>query len=127
MRTVAVVVVLTWVTLALAQSHSKPQPAKKELSPEQQMWCPVLEYAVSGAKAAEPPMRSYLLDTIAGGLSKCDPRKVRIALVDSFTATLAMPENQEEISQRTLRFVSEGQRVDQATVESIFNLETKQR
>src|SRR5712692_7383832 len=72
-------------------------------------------------------MRSYLLDTIAGGLSKCDPRKVRIALVDSFTATLAMPENREEISQRTHRFVSEGQQVDQATMESTFNLETKQR
>jgi hypothetical protein len=102
-------------------------PAKRQLSPKEQFWCPVLKSALSGAPAAEPPVRSYLLETIAGGLSKCDPRKVRTVLVDSFTATLAMPENEEEINQRTHRFVSEGERIDQATLEAIYNLETKQR
>jgi len=72
-------------------------------------------------------MRSYLLDAVAAGLSRCDPRRVRTVLVDSFTATLAMPENEEEISQRTQRFASDGYRVDQATMEAIYNLETKQR
>lgn len=72
-------------------------------------------------------MRSYLLETVAGGLSKCDPRKVRTVLVDSFTATLVMLENDEEISQRMHRFVSEGEQIDQATLEALYNLETKQR
>ena len=72
-------------------------------------------------------MRSYLLEAVAGGLSKCDARKVRTVLVDSFTATLAMPETEEEIGQRTQRFVSAGERVDQATLEALYNLETKER
>jgi hypothetical protein len=48
---------------------------------------------------------------------------VRTVLVDSFTATLAMPEN-GDIWQR---FPSHGERMDQATREGIYNLETKQR
>jgi len=36
-----------------------------------------------------------------------------------------MPENEEEISLRTHRFLSEGNRPDDATIEAIWNLETK--
>jgi hypothetical protein len=130
----AVPLALALTTLTWAQSstpHLEPQvskahstrPAERQLSPKEQLWCPVLESALSGAAAAEPPVRSCLLETIAGGLSKCDPRRVRAVLVDSFTATLAMPEN-EDIWRR---FPSQGERMDQATREGIYNLETKQR
>ncbi len=134
----AVPLALALATFTWAQSstpHPEPQiskahstrPAKKQLSPKEQLWCPILKSALGSAAAAEPPVRSYLLETVAGGLSKCDPRKVRTVLVDSFTATLAMPENEEEINQRTHRFVSEGERIDQATLEALYNLETKRR
>jgi hypothetical protein len=68
-------------------------------------------------------MRSYLLDAVAAGLSKCEPGKVRTALVDSFAATLAMPEN-EDIWQRVPK---NGERMDPTTREAIYNLETKRR
>ena len=71
-------------------------------------------------------MRSYLLDAVAGGLSKCAPRRVRNALVDSFTATLSIPENQEEIDQRRRRFRLAGEQPDEATMESISNLQMKE-
>jgi len=106
----AVTLVLALATLAWAlsaNSHpAQPVPksqstssARKWLTPKEQLWCPVLESALGGAAAADPPMRSYLLDAVAAGLSKCEPKKVRTALVDSFAATLAMPEN-EDIWQR---------------------------
>jgi hypothetical protein len=130
----AVPLALVLTTLIWAQSsrpHPEPQvskahstrPAEKQLSPKEQLWCPILKSALSGAAAAEPPVRSCLLETIAGGLSKCDPRKMRTVLVDSFTATLAMPES-EDIWQR---LPSHGERIDQAALEGIYNLETKQR
>jgi hypothetical protein len=132
----AVTLALALVTVTWAQSsppHAEHQvsksrstsPAKKQLSPKEQLWCPVLQSALTGSAAAEPPMRSYLIETIAGGLDKCDPRKVRKVLVDSFTATLTMPESEEEINQRTQRFFSGGNRPDHATIEAIWNLETK--
>ena len=70
-------------------------------------------------------MRSYLLDAVAGGLSKCAPQKVRNALVDSFTATLAIRETQEEVDQRERRFTRTGEQPDEATQESRFNLQMK--
>src|SRR4029077_575745 len=128
----AVTLALALATVTRAQfspPHHEPQvsksrsthPAKKQLSPKEQLWCSVLKSALSGAPAVEPPVRSYLLETIAGGLSKCDPRKVRTVLIGSFTVTLAMPETQEEINQRTHRFVSEGERIDQTTLEALYN------
>ncbi|HXY51733.1 MAG TPA: hypothetical protein VEI01_19960 [Terriglobales bacterium] len=51
---------------------------------------------------------------------------MRTVLVDSFTATLAMPENQEEINQRVQLFASDD-RLDQVTMEALYNLETKRR
>lgn len=130
----AVTLVLALATLTWAQSaNSHPaqtvpksqstSSARKWLTPKEQLWCPVLESALGGAAAADPPMRSYLLNAVAAGLSKCEPGKVRTALVDSFAATLAMPEN-EDIWQRV---ASEGSRLDQETREALYKLETKQK
>jgi hypothetical protein len=130
----AVPLALALATFTWAQSstpHPEPQvsnahsihPAKKQLSPKEQLWCPILKSALGGAAAAEPPVRSYLLETVAGGLSKCDPRKVRTVLVDSFTATLAMPETQGGEQQ----LASQNQQPDRATIEDFYALETKQR
>src|SRR5262249_15279512 len=122
-------------TNVLWAQSSVPQPksqvskfhstSAKKLSPEEQLWCSVLKSALSGAAGAEPPMRSYLLDAAAGGLSKCAPQKVRNALVESFTATLSIPETQEEVDQRERRFFRNGEHPDEATQESRFNLQMK--
>jgi len=95
---------------------------KKQPSPEEALWCPVLESALGGADSAEPQMRSYLLDAVAGGLGKCAPERVRDALVDSFIATLAIPETQEDVEQR---FFQNREPPDEATQESHFNLQVK--
>jgi hypothetical protein len=71
-------------------------------------------------------MRSYLLNAVAGGLSKCNPQSVRRVLVDSFIATLSMPETQEEVDNRERSFFLEHQQPDEATEESRFNLQMKQ-
>ena len=106
-----------------AKSHVT---TKKQPSPEEALWCPVLESALGGAGSAEPKMRSYLLDAVAGGLGKCAPEKVRDALVDSFLATLAIPETQEEVEQRDLTFLRNHEQPDEATQESRFNLQMKE-
>jgi hypothetical protein len=58
LSTVAILVLLTLATLTLAQSAHK-SPAKKELSPAQQLWCPVLDYAEAGAKAGYFPRLDF--------------------------------------------------------------------
>jgi hypothetical protein len=138
MKVIAAPLALALATLTWAQSgapHPKRQgsasqsgsPTKKQLSPKEQMWCRVLKSALSGADAAEDPqVRSYLLDAVAGGLSKCDPRSVRRALVDSFTASLAIPEHEEEFGERRRKFYSEHQQPDEATQEAFFKLQMKQ-
>jgi hypothetical protein len=133
-KAAAVPVALALATATWAQSSTpqrKPQvtkslSTKKQLSPEEQLWCPILKSALSGAEAAEPPMRSYLLDAVAGGLSKCAPQQVRSALIGSFTATLSMPESQEEVDQRERRFHLAREQPDEATQESLFNLQMKE-
>src|SRR5262245_52042974 len=95
---------------------------KKQPSPEEALWCPLLESALGGAESTEPQMRSYLLDAVAGGLGKCAPERVRDALVDSFIATLAIPETQEEVEQR---FFQNREPPDEATQESHFSLQVK--
>src|SRR5215469_17015336 len=106
----------------VAKSHLT---AKKHASPEERLWCPVLESALGGADSAEPQMRSYLLDAVADGLGKCSPEKVRDALVEAFTATLAIPETQQEVEQRERRFWQNREQRDEATLESHFNLQVK--
>jgi hypothetical protein len=107
----------------VAKSHVT---TKKQRSPEEALWCPVLESALGGADNAEPNMRSYLLDAVAGGLGKCDPEKVRDALVNSFISTLAIPETQEEVEQRDWTFLWNREQPDEATQESRFNLQMKE-
>jgi hypothetical protein len=136
MKTVAILTILMLAALMWPQSQipaasraAKSQlakPATKKLSSEQEMWCPVLGYALSGAKSFEPAMRAYLLDTAALGLGKCNAAKVRTALVDSFTATLLIPETEEEIRELSQGFASGDRPPDQALVESLFRLENKQ-
>jgi hypothetical protein len=68
-------------------------------------------------------MRSLLLDLIAGGLKKCDPGAVRKVLIDAFTATLVIPEAEEDVYQQ-MRV----QEVwDQRMRASMENLDAKQR
>ena len=50
---------------------------KTQLSPGERLWCPVLKSTLSGAAGAEPPMRSYRLDAVAGGLGKGSVRNWR--------------------------------------------------
>ena len=130
----AVTLALGLATVTWAQSSdshpsrtvSKPQsisPARRWRTPKEQLWCPVLESALSSARLDEAPMRSYLLDAIAAGLSKCEPSHVRSVLADSFAATLEMPEH-EDIWQKIL---SDGKRIDPETREALDNLETKRR
>ena len=137
MKAAALPLVLTCVVLAgtqLSISQTNHQASKsqatnstsKQLSPEEQAWCQVLKSALVGAADQEPRMRSYLLDAVASGLSKCAPEKVRDAFVDSFTATLAIPETREELDQRQRRFYRNGERPDQATEELRFNLQIKE-
>jgi hypothetical protein len=99
MKTVAVAAVLIWVAIAPAQVHDKSLKfAKNALSPKQRLWCPVLEYAIGGSKSSEPAMRAYLLDMAGLGIGKCDPAKISPTLVDSFTATLLIPEQEDEFN-----------------------------
>jgi hypothetical protein len=130
----AVTLALGLATVAWAQSsNSHPNrpvsklqptsPTNKWRTPKEQLWCPVLESALGSARTSEPPIRSYLLDAIAAGLSKCDPGQVSSVLADSFAATLEMPEH-EDIWQR---ISSDGKRIDLETREALDNLETKRR
>lgn len=108
------------------QPVSKPKstrPARKWSTPKEQLWCPVLESALGSARLSEAPVRSYLLDVIAAGLSKCDPGKVSSVLADSFTATLEMPEHEDMWE----TIPSDGKRIDLETREALANLETKRR
>jgi hypothetical protein len=135
-KTGVVPLALALATLAWAQSSTpsaklqigtskSSKPAVRRLSADQKQWCPVLESALGVAAASEPAMRSYLVDAIAWGLGKCDPQKARRALIDSFIATLATPEKQEEISQISPRFAAQPQQIAPATMEAKNNLETK--
>src|SRR5215469_15771147 len=107
----------------VAKSHVT---TRRQRSPEEALWGPVLESALAGANSAELQMRSYLLDAVAGGLGKCSPAKVRDALVNSFTATLAIPETQEEVEERDWTFFRNREQPDEATQESRFKLQTKE-
>jgi hypothetical protein len=135
-KAAAVALAFSLASIAWAQPSTAPQqqrvfrqesirPATKQFSPTEKLWCPVIKSALSGAAAAEPPVRSYLLDAVAGGLSRCDPAKVRRVLVDSFIATLSIPETQDEVDKQAGTLVSAGERLDQATAESISHLEAK--
>ncbi len=63
---------------------------------EDEFWCSIIDSATANATALEPAMRSFVLDVVASALKKCAPGKVRKALVDAFTATLEIPESEEQ-------------------------------
>jgi hypothetical protein len=111
--TVGLILVLFWTDIAASQASSAPsktnpsphptqqtaKPAKKQLSPKQQLWCPVLDTALVEARALEAPMRAFLLEATAAGLKNCAPGQARSALIEAFHATLSMPERQEDVDQ----------------------------
>jgi hypothetical protein len=83
-----------------ADVPKKQPPPKKQVSQVEKQWCPTIESALAGTPDLEPAMRSYVLHMIAGGLKKCDPGTVHKVLVDAFTATLAIPDTEENIARQ---------------------------
>ena len=100
---VAVILAATVLPLAWTQSVASKLPAKaqpttrKKLSPEQELWCPILESGRTQATSLEPAMRSLLLRGIAGGTKQCDPKQVTSILVSAFQATLEIPATEEDL------------------------------
>jgi hypothetical protein len=74
--------------------------AKKPRAPEEEFWCSITDSAIAQATALEPAMRSFVLDAVASALKKCDPGKVRKVLVDAFTASLEIPESEEQYEEQ---------------------------
>ena len=70
-------------------------------------------------------MRSYLLDEVAVGLKKCSPGIVAKVLADSFTATLAIPEHEEEFNEKRRRLFSQHHQPDPSALEQLFILQEK--
>lgn len=104
-----------------ADVPKKELPPKKQVSQVEKQWCPTIESALAGTADLEPAMRSYVLHMIAGGLKKCDPGAVHKVLVDAFTATLAIPDTEENIARREADSA-----VDQTILASRASLEAKQ-
>ena len=98
--------------------------AKKPPAREVEFWCSMIESVMAKAAALEPPMRSFVLDSAASGLKRCAPGKVRPALVDAFTATLEIPEREEQYVQQWETYASMGP-PDPAMITARTNLETK--
>lgn len=99
---IGVVLILSWAQLALTQTDHPPKPKlpvkveSHNLSPDKKMWCGQIKSAYGEAASFEPPMRSFVLGAVAKGLQKCDPSQVQTALVGSFTASLAMTDNDDD-------------------------------
>ncbi len=75
-------------------------PPKKKITPEQELWCPVLDSAHAQTAAFEPAMRALLLRAIAKGLQKCDSSDVQPTLIAAFNATLEIPVHEEDLRAR---------------------------
>jgi hypothetical protein len=103
-RFLAATILLLCALLLSAQtspvSKNKKAPAKKKLTPVQELWCPVLDSAHAQASAFDPAMRSLLLRAIAKGLQKCDSNDVQPALIAAFNATLEIPVHEEDLRAR---------------------------
>lgn len=104
-KSVLLVTILATTISVLVQARtpaSKPltkaqSSARKKLTPEQELWCPILETGRAEAASLEPAMRSLLLRGIASGLRKCDPAQVASILVSAFQATLEIPAAEEDL------------------------------
>jgi hypothetical protein len=112
-------------TILCAQKKQQPQP-QKQLSAAEKQWCPVVESSLAGAAELQPAMRSLVLDMIAGSLKKCDPGKVREVLMGAFTNTLAIPDTEEDSTQRARSDTAFDQRMraSMANLEGKRNLQT---
>jgi len=64
-------------------------------SAEERLWCAEIESAAAQSATLEPAMRSFLLDAATPSLKKCAPTRVRTTLIDSFTATLGIADDDE--------------------------------
>jgi hypothetical protein len=107
-------------TILCAQAKQHPLP-KKQLSPAEKQWCPVIESSLAETADLQPAMRSLVLDLIAGSLKKCDPGTVRKVLINAFTNTLAIPDTEEDIAQQAQAHTA----FDQRRRASMVNLEAK--
>lgn len=109
-----------------AQRSKKQPPPPKQLSQTEKQWCPVIESARGGTADLQSAMRSFVLDMIAGGLKKCDPRQVRKVLIDAFTTTLAIPETEDDFDQqaRTHDLPVQTIRVSMVNLEAKTDLQT---
>jgi hypothetical protein len=96
--------------------------AKKPRAREEEFWCSIIDSATANATALEPAMRSFVLDAVTSALKKCDPGKVRKVLVDAFTASLEIPESEEQYEQQWGTY--EGS-PDPQMITARSNLETK--
>jgi hypothetical protein len=103
----------------LTQSTSRI--AKKPRAPEEEFWCSIIDSATAQATPLEPAMRSFVLDAVASALKKCDPGKFRKALADAFTATLKIPETEEQYEEQWGTYENSSESLIRART----NLETK--
>jgi len=99
-----------------------------KLSSEAQFWCPIVEASLASAASFEPSMRSFVLDTIARGLKECEPDKVRNTLVESFDATLVMPEHEEEVTNKVREYAQQGNPFGDPEIRAVLaNIEIKRQ
>lgn len=110
-----------WTAVVFAQKKQPQVRPQKPLSPAEKQWCPVIESSLARTADLQPAMRSLVLDMIAGGLKKCDPRAVRRVLVDAFLNTTAIPDTEESLEQQSRA----GTGFDERMRLSLANLEVK--
>ena len=103
---------------------STSRVVKKPNARKEEFWCSMIDSAYAKAAALEPAMRSFVLDSVASGLKKCDPSKVRKTLVDAFTASSEIPEREEQYLEQWETYASMGS-PDPAMITARTNLETK--
>jgi hypothetical protein len=114
-------VIFVWTAVLFAQKKQTQVRPQKQLSPAEKQWCPVVESSLAGTADLQPPMRSLVLDMIAGSLKKCDPRAVRRVLIDAFLNTVAIPDTEEALEQQARADTG----FDQRMRASFANLEAK--
>jgi hypothetical protein len=116
-------VIFVWTAVLFAQKKQIQVRPQKQLSPAEKQWCPVVESSLAGTADLQSPMRSLVLDMIAGSLKKCDPRAVRRVLIDAFLNTVAIPDTEEALEQQARADTG----FDQRMRASFANLEAKRR
>src|SRR5258708_36971764 len=72
---------------ATAEALAQKGSAHPEIKPESKEWCSQLKQAAVRARGLDPGIRPYTLLLARQGLQKCDPPKLRAALLEPFMAT----------------------------------------